>query len=87
MKTIFRSIMAILTAVAVLASCNKEVEVVKYICRFLVLALLEVLVCCLIFEVNIVALHYGIVIAGTRKLQKCNCQQYNYAIYSHLPAL
>lgn len=29
MKTIFRSIMAILTAAAVLASCNKEVEVVK----------------------------------------------------------
>lgn len=29
MKTFFRSIMAILTAVAVLASCNKEVEVVK----------------------------------------------------------
>ena len=29
MKTIFRSILAILTAAAVLASCNKEVEVVK----------------------------------------------------------
>ena len=29
MKTFFRSIMAILTAAAVLASCNKEVEVVR----------------------------------------------------------
>ena len=56
---------------------GKKVQMVKNICSLLVFPIIEIIVCSLVLEINIIALQHLVVHGGARYLHQCNsCQEY-----------